>query len=211
MYANLIIYKKKKNIKKNYKFIPIVLKYTDIIKKIIWIGGVDMKFLSRRTIRKYTEKKVTQDEIQEILKVALFAPSSRNKRAIEFIIINDEKVAKKLSEYKKNIQNMLLDASFSIVVIADKSQSDTWIENCSVALTLMQLKAWDMGIGSCWMQVRGRVDNNDINSEEIIKKVLEIPSEYGVLAIMTFGYPDEIKEGYELSQVVNDRIHYEKY
>lgn len=170
-----------------------------------------MNFLSRRTIREYTEEVISEEKIQEILKVALFSPSSRNKRGIEFIVVKDKKIAEKLSGYKKKVQNMPLEANFLVVVIADKTLSDTWIENSSVALTLMQLKAWDLGIGSCWMQVRGRVDNNNIDSEEIIKKILEIPEKYGVLALMTFGYPKEKKEGYEFSQIDNDRIHYEKY
>ncbi|MEG0069421.1 nitroreductase family protein [Cetobacterium sp.] len=170
-----------------------------------------MNFLARRTIREYTEEVVSEEKIQEILKVALFAPSSRNKRGVEFIVVRDKKTAAKLTECKKIIQNMPLEADFSVVVIADKTLSDTWIENSSVALTLMQLKAWDMGIGSCWMQVRGRVDKNGIDSEEVIKRILEIPEKYGVLALMTFGYPKEKKEGYEFSEVNNDRIHYEKY
>ena len=170
-----------------------------------------MNFLARRTIRKYTDEAISEEKMQEILKVALFAPSSRNKRGVEFIVVRDKKTAAKLTECKKVIQNMPLEANFSVVVIADKTSSDTWIENSSVALTLMHLKAWDMGIGSCWMQVRGRLDKDDNNSEEVIKKILEIPEKYGVLALMTFGYPKEKKDEYEFCQDDNDRIHYEKY
>ena len=61
-----------------------------------------MDFLSRRTIRKFKEKKVEKEVVMELMKTALVSPSGRNQRPYEFVVIDDKDIIKKLSVSKEN-------------------------------------------------------------------------------------------------------------
>jgi septum formation protein len=50
----------------------------------------------------------------------------------------------------------LADAAMAVVVMADPLASDVWIEDASIASIMIQLQAEDLGLGSCWIQVRER-------------------------------------------------------
>nr|WP_307776028.1 nitroreductase family protein [uncultured Cetobacterium sp.] len=170
-----------------------------------------MDFLSRRTVRNYTKEKISEDIIKEILKVGLTAPTGKNTKAVELILIKDKEILKKISEAKKPIQSMPVESDFSILVVGDKERTDTWIENCSIALTLMQLKAWEYEVGSCWIQLRERFSFQGESSEKIVKSLLNIPENYGILALMTFGKFDQEVKGYTEKDIDFNRVHIEKF
>lgn len=170
-----------------------------------------MNFLSRRSIRKYKDTKIKEEKIMEILGPALLAPSGKNKKPCEFIIISKKEMLKKLVEVKAKGIGMLEEASHGIVVIGKPEVSDTWLEDCSIAATVIQLKAWELGIGSCWIQIRGREDKDGIPSEKRTRELLGIPEKMRVLCIISLGYPDEVKPEYTEKDIENWRIHLEKY
>lgn len=170
-----------------------------------------MNFLGRRTVRKYTNEVISDKEIKEILKAALTAPTGRNTKSVEFILIKDKEILKNIAQSKKPVQNMPVDSAFSILVIGDKDKSDTWIENCSIALTTMQLKAWDMNIGSCWLQLRERKSIENLSSEKLVSTLLNIPENYGILALMTFGKINQEIKAYTDDDIDFSRIHLEKF
>lgn len=170
-----------------------------------------MDFLSRRSIRKYKDIKVEEEKIREILGPALLAPSGKNKKPCEFIVVSDREMLKKLVGVKAKGIAMLEEASHGIAVIGKPEISDTWLEDCSIAATLIQLKAWELGVGSCWIQIRGREDKDGVSSEERTRELLGIPEEMRVLCIMSLGYPDEEKPEYTEKDIENWRIHIEKY
>lgn len=170
-----------------------------------------MNFLERRTVRKYTDEIISDEDIKEILKVALTSPTGRNTKAVEFILLKDKEILKSIAEAKKPIQDMPVASAFSILVLGDTRKSDTWIENCSIALTTMQLKAWDLNIGSCWIQLRERKSVNGDNSEELIKRLLNIPEHYGVLALMTFGRINQDVNGYSDKDIDFSRVHFNSF
>lgn len=66
---------------------------------------------------------------------------------------------------------MLADADAAIIVIGDTEKSDAWIEDCSIAMILMQLEATELGIGSCWVQCRGRTTPQGTGTEDRIKSL----------------------------------------
>ena len=86
---------------------------------------------------------------------------------------------------------MLKNADAAIVVIGDTAKSDAWIEDCSITMTLMMLEATEQGVGSCWVQCRGRQTAEGTSTEERIRALLSIPENYGALAILSLGMPAE--------------------
>lgn len=165
---------------------------------------------NRRSIRKFKEEKVAKEVIEQILKAGLLAPSSKNKKPVEFIVVEDKDALLKLKECKNKGADAFNTAPCAIVVIADHQLSDVWIEDASIATILIQTAAENLGLGSVWIQMRNRQNNNG-NSEDEVRKVLNIPGNYGVLSIVAIGYKDEIKEPYNESSIYFSKVHYDKY
>lgn len=166
---------------------------------------------SRRSIRRYEDREIEKEKIDALLKAALLAPSSRNRRPWEFIAVTDKELLKKLSESKEHGSKFLEGAKLGIVVIADKEVCDVWIEDASIAATLIQVTAHSLGLGSCWIQMRERMRNKEEKAEEYIRKLLNIPDKYGVECVISVGYPAEEKKAYEESNLDYIKLHYNYY
>ena len=165
----------------------------------------------RRSIRKYKDKAVEQEKLDIILKSALLSPSSRGIRPWEFIVVTDKEMLEKLSQCKAHSAQFLKDAPLGIVVIADSTASDVWIEDVSIASTIIQLTAQSLGLGSCWIQVRNRKTADNRSSEDYIKELLNIPEKYSVDNIIAIGYPAEEKKPYDEDSLLYDKMYMEKY
>lgn len=112
---------------------------------------------SRRSIRKYTHHLVETEKIEQLIEAALLSPSSRNREAWEFAVVTNKEALKQLSISKPGSASMLSEAPLAFVVCGNPLESDVWIEDCSIAAIIIQLAAQDLGLGSCWIQLRGRM------------------------------------------------------
>lgn len=166
---------------------------------------------ARRSIRKYQKKEVEKEKIDIILKSALLSPSSRSIRPWQFIAVTDAELLKQLSLCREPGPKFLAEAPFAVVVIADKDSSDVWIEDTSIAATIMQLTAQDLGLGSCWIQVRERFHTEQEKAEDYIRKVLQISEQYSVECLLAIGYPAEEKNPYEEDKLLYDKLHYNQF
>ena len=110
----------------------------------------------RRSIRKFTDKQISQDDVVELMKAALLSPSSMGKQAWEFVVIEDKETLGKLAKCKDHGSELLSGAALAVAVLGDSSISDVWIEDASIAAIMIQLQAEELGLGSCWVQVRNR-------------------------------------------------------
>ena len=160
----------------------------------------------RRSIRKYTSGAISEENIKKIVRAGLLAPSSRNLKSAEFIVIKDREVLKKLKGVKSAGSGFLDQAAFAVAVIGDSEKADAWIEDCSLALIYMQLAATELGIGSCWIQCRLRQSSiENVSSEQYAREILGFADNFKLEAIMSFGMPDEEKP--PCTQISEDKIH----
>ncbi|MDR2148056.1 MAG: nitroreductase family protein [Tannerella sp.] len=166
--------------------------------------------VSRQSARKFTERKLSPDDVQKILQAALLAPTSRNSRSYEFVAVENETVLKQLSECKNSTALFLAESALAIVVLGDRTKSDCWIEDASLAAIYMQLQAEDLGLGSCWCQVRGRSIMEE-DSEHYVRELLHIPHNYGVLCIIGFGYKAQEGNSGNLSKPAWEKVHIEYF
>jgi nitroreductase len=98
-----------------------------------------------------------------------------------------------------------------VVVTANPSISDVWVEDCSIAAYTLQLCAREKGLGSCWSQIRLRTDTDGNWAEEHVRKILNLPEELAVDCIIAMGYPAEKKEPYTDADGDWTKIHYNTY
>ena len=118
----------------------------------------DFKELARirRSRRQYTEEQVTEEELKTVLRAALMAPSAKSLRQWNFTYTRDKVKIQALSEVREHGSGFLANAPVAIAVSGPAEEQDTWIEDCSLAAVSMQYQAQDLGLGTCWCQIRGR-------------------------------------------------------
>lgn len=166
------------------------------------------EFKERRSIRKFLPKPVEKENLDIIIKNALIAPSSRNRKPWEFVIITEKSLLKELSLSRQHGSSFIKGAPMAILVLADERSSDVWIEDSSIVAFTIQLTAHALGLGSCWIQVRNRMHSEKITTESYIKNLYNIPEGYSVECIIALGYPDEKKESYTEDDMDLNKVHF---
>ena len=165
----------------------------------------------RRSMRKFTEEELTQEQVVTLMKAALMAPTSKRSNSWQFIVVDDKESLKKLSFCKEQASQFIADAALAIVVVADPLVSDVWIEDASIASILIQLQAEDLGLGSCWVQVRERQAANGMPSDEFVREVLDIPLQLQVLSIIAIGHKGMERKPFNEDHLQWEKIHINKF
>ncbi len=149
--------------------------------KIDWI-------LQRRSIRKYSDKKISREEIDTILKVAMYAPSAMNKQPWHFVVIDDRELLNKFMEFHPHA-SFLKYASHAILVCGDEQEQHDdgfWVMDCGAATENMLLAAHGLGIGACWIGIHPREKR-----KEQTKELFSLPEHVAPFALVSLGYPLE--------------------
>ncbi len=167
--------------------------------------------LNRRSYRKYKEQELKAEDVKLILEAALVSPSSKSTMGWEFIVVEDKDTLEKLSLCKEHGARPIAGCKLAVVVTADTTKSDVWIEDASITSVIMQLQAADLGLGSCWIQVRQRFTADGVSSEEYVREMFEIPEQFAVLSVMTFGYKDEERKPYDPEKTQWEKVHIGKW
>lgn len=162
-------------------------------------------------MRKFTSEELTQDEVVTLLKAALMAPTSKRSNSWQFIVVDDKPTLDLLSRCKESGASFLKDAALGIVVAGDPLASDVWIEDASVASIYLQLQAEDLGLGSCWIQVRERWAADGRSADEYVHGVLDIPLQLQVLSIIAIGHKGMERKPFNEEHLQWEKIHLNKY
>jgi nitroreductase len=142
---------------------------------------------NRRSVRKYQTRNIENDKLDRVLEAGRLAPSARNLQEWRFVVVRDGSRRKRLAEAAKG-QTFVGEAP---VVIAACATVTDYVMTCgqltypidlAIALEHMVLAAAAEGLGTCWIGAF---------YEEEVKKVLNIPPEVRVVALLPIGYPDE--------------------
>lgn len=165
----------------------------------------------RRSIRRYTDEAIEPEKLTLLIKAALLAPSSRNLRPWEFIVVDDPIILQELAASKQHGSSFLKDAALGVVVIADPRKCDVWIEDASIAALILHLTAESLNLGSCWIQIRERDHDASCTAEEHVKNCLNIPEDYKVECIVAIGYPGEQKSPHRDEELPYEKVHSNRY
>lgn len=164
-------------------------------------------FLRRHSIRRYTAEPVSPDDVKTILEAGLLAPSSKSGRPWQFVVVEDKDMLEHLSKCKPAYAASIKNAPLAIVVCASPAKSDCFIEDASVASTMMLIQAAALGLGACWVEVRNRYRENDESAEEYVQQSLGIPFDLPIISIITVGHPDEERRPVDPSKLLWEKVH----
>ncbi|WP_071026673.1 nitroreductase family protein [Peptoniphilus raoultii] len=148
----------------------------------------------RRSIRKFTDRKITDEEIDYIFECALRAPTAKGRDALKYFIIKDKKSIEKISEFKKMGSAFVPGANLVIVVISDKLLAEnTFHQDACIAASYLQLAIADKGLGSTWVNVTDAVDKDGNLSQDVLHRMLKLEDKYNVECLIALGEPGEEK------------------
>ena len=166
---------------------------------------------TRRSLRKFTGEELTQEEVVALMKAALMAPTSKRSNAWQFVVADDKDLLKQLSLCKEQAAQFIADAALAVVVMADPLASDVWIEDAAIASIYVQLQAEDLGLGSCWVQVRERFTASGTPANDYVHDVLGIPLQLQVLSIIAIGHKGMERKPFDEARLQWEKIHLNKY
>lgn len=165
----------------------------------------------RRSCRAFSSEDVNGDDVRLLLRAALMSPTSRNTRSWQFVVVDERSTLDKLSDSKEQGAAFLRTAALAVVVLGDSLQNDCWVEDGAIAAVSMQYQAEELGLGSCWVQIRGRHLSDGTESEAVVRGILDIPDNIRVLCMVGFGHKEEEKSPHAEDDLKWENIHIDKY
>ena len=142
--------------------------------------GVFDTIKDRRSIRTYKGERIPKDKLDKLLETARLAPSAANRQNWKFVVIENEQIKNQLVTACNN-QAFVGTSSHVIAGIGDSAQK--WHQvDLAIALEHIVLEAVELGLGTCWIGA--------FNEDEV-KKILKIPQDKKVVALLTVGVPAE--------------------
>lgn len=164
--------------------------------------------LNRKSVRHFSSQEVTKEQLNELIKAGMAAPTALNCQPWEFVVVTDREM---LSEFAHSLQfgKMLDNAKAAIVVCTDTQKAsekhyDYAIIDASLASENILIAAESMGLGAAWVAVHPKEV-----AVQYIREKLNIPGTIIPLNVMPIGYPtgqDYVKDKYNA-----DAIHWEKW
>ncbi len=165
----------------------------------------------RRSHRKFTEEEINPEDVTLIMRAALMSPTSKSQRAWHFVLVDDKNDIEKLADAKDLGGSFLKGAPLAIVVTGDATQNDCWIEDASIAAISMQYQAEELGLGSCWIQIRGRGLSDGTSADEVIRGVLGMPDNISTLCIIAVGHKADDRKPQNEDKLKWENVHIGKW
>ncbi len=169
--------------------------------------------LHRRAIRRFEEKQIDEDVLQQILEAGMYAPSAGGRQGVLFVVSQNREVNERLGKIKRanfrpltttaanrvsneqpsiaddpNLKNAFYDAPTVITLFAPKNFLFS-AEDCACAAENMMLMADSLGVGSCYIG-QGWMAFADPYGQEVLRR-WNIRTDYYAVIQLLLGYPKE--------------------
>lgn len=140
--------------------------------------------LNRKSVRKYSDKKIEQEKIDIILKSAMSAPSAMNKQPWEILVITDKTKLAKIAEIAPNA-GYSKDSQVTMIVCGDKNTSEKfWVQDCCAMTENILLAVESLELGAVWCAVYPFEDKI-----QGLQTLFNLPENIIPLNIIPIGYP----------------------
>lgn len=164
----------------------------------------------RRSVRKFTGRDVSNEDLKKILEAGRWAPSAGNVQPWEVIVVRGRELKERLAEAALS-QEFVAEAPVVIVVCVDlkkasraygeRGRSLYCIQDSAAAIQNMLLAAHSLGLATCWVGAF---------YEEEVKDILGIPEGFRPVALIPLGYP-AYKPEKPSRRKLNQIVHFEKF
>ncbi|MDI3483082.1 MAG: hypothetical protein PWQ88_953 [Candidatus Methanomethylophilaceae archaeon] len=161
---------------------------------------------TRRSIRRYTDEKVTEAQLKEIVKAGMAAPSATNEQPWHFVVITDKDTLLEITGVHPH-SAMLKEAAAAVVVCFDPELENVkgfLPQDCAAATQNILLRIDELGLGGVWLGVYPNKER-----EDGVRKVIGAPERIVPFSIVSIGYPAEKKPPHD--RYLEDRVHWGKW
>lgn len=165
----------------------------------------------RRSHRKFTAQEVDGDDVRLILRAALMAPTSKGQRGWQFVVVDDRMDLEKLADAKDMGGAFLKDAALAVVVLGDPMQNDCWVEDGAIAAYSMLLQAEELGLGACWVQMRGRGLSDGTAADTVIRGILDVPENLNCLCVVAIGHKADERWAQNEDRLKWENVHLNRF
>ena len=146
----------------------------------------------RHSCRNYSDKKVEEEKIDQVIQAGIDAPTGMNKQETIFLAITDEKVIADLSRLNASIMGRQGDPFYgakTVIVVLAKKQARTYVYDGAIASAYMLLEAEALGLGACWIH-RAKESFSTLEGKAILKRA-GITEEVEGISNIILGYEAE--------------------
>ena len=161
---------------------------------------------TRRSVRNYTDRPVSREDLHELLRAGMSAPTANNARPWQFILVTDKALLEKLP--MDNYTQAVKGAQAAIVVCGDNTKDKMMggalnVIDCSAAIENILVEAADKGLGSVYYAaypMQPRVD--------YLRELFSLPENIVPYAVLPIGWPDkqpEAADRYDAAMVHENR------
>ena len=161
---------------------------------------------SRRSVRSFKHDPVSEEDLHDILRAGMQAPSARNEQPWHFIVITDPEILQAIPKFHP-YSKMLLDAPLAILVCSDKKllkSSASWVQDCSAATQNMLLAIHAKGLGGVWLGVYPNPDR--VGG---MRDLFSLPEEITPVSLVAVGHPEAIPE--PVDRFNQSRVHVNRW
>ena len=146
---------------------------------------------NRRSVRKYTEEKVPQEIVDQIIEAGLWAASGMGKQAPIILAVNDRETRDEISRLNAAVMNSTNDPFYGapqvLVVLANKNVG-TYVYDGALTMGNMMLEAYNLGVSSCWIHRAKEVFASEEGKAILAKAGIE--GDYEGIGNLIIGYAD---------------------
>jgi nitroreductase len=161
----------------------------------------------RKAVRSYQDRSVEKDKLERVIGAARLAPSARNMQEWRFVLVTDRATREALRQTANN-QAFVAEAPVVIACCAVKSDhvmrcgQPSYPIDVALAVDHLSLAAVAEGLGTCWI---GAFDETEA------RRVLKVPSDVRVVALLTLGYPVDASPVSKNRLPLQEIVRYERW
>ncbi len=169
--------------------------------------------LTRRSIRKFKDRQISREELDNIILAGTYAPSGKNNQSYKITVLyNSEKVEKlnkdvinaldkieiddntpesviEMKKRAKNPDTQLFFKAPTFIIVSNEEGYLNAMADSTCVMENMMLAAHSMGIGSCWINILVRL--NGYKEIREIAEALGVPENHKICGGLVLGYPDQ--------------------
>lgn len=166
--------------------------------------------LTRASVRDFTDRPISDEELHTILEAGMSGPSCVNARDWSFLVTRDPETLAKMAEANGRPAEPLKKATLGILVLGDLERAfprapEYWVVDGSIACQNMILAAKALGIGSVWLGTWPQMDR-----VERQRALFDLPETVVPHSLIAFGYPAD-PEPTGRGFYEEDRVHMDKW
>ena len=151
--------------------------------------------LTRRSVRKYTDRPVEDEKLDKVLTAGLYAPTGMNNQAPVMVAVRDKETRDKLSRMNAAVMGASGDPFYGapcVIVVLSDPERMTWVEDGSLVLGNLMNAAHILGLGSCW--IHRAKECFDTPEGKALLRAWGVPENYRGVGNCILGYAEEEPE-----------------